>query len=140
MTDGLLDTIVSLTALMEEESDKVVAPGLHRDLGECTAAKLRLVASLEAQTAQLDRERPGWMEALAPDARDRMLAAIAGLHDASVVNAEVLGRQIELSTEMIAAIAAEVQRMTGTTSATYRANGGMLRTAQATPISLNTRL
>lgn len=140
MTAQLLDTIVSLTALMEEESDMLAAPGLHPALGECSAAKVRLVACLDMRTAQLDREQPGWMEALDAPTRDRMLAAIAGLHDASVVNAEVLGRQIALSTEMLAAVAAEVQRMTGTGGATYRANGGLCHGAQATPISLNTRL
>jgi len=140
VTAALLDTILSLTALMEEESDKLVTPGLHPELGECSAAKVRLVASLETRHAQLDREQPGWMEALDPDGRSRMLAAIASLHDASVINAEVLARQIELSTEMIAAVAAEVQRVTGTSSATYGAHGGLFQTAQATPISLNAKL
>lgn len=140
MTAHLLDIIASLTALMEEESDMLAAPGLHPQLGECSAAKVALVAALEAHSAQLDRERSGWMEALGPDTRTRMLAAIAGLHDASVVNAEVLGRQIELSTEMLTAVAAEVQRVTGTSSATYGAHGGLFQTAQATPISLNARL
>lgn len=140
MTAHLLDTILSLTALVEEESDMLVAPGLHRAIGECSAAKIRLVACLETRTAQLDREQPGWMEALDGPARSRLLAAIASLHDASVINAEVLGRQIALSTEMIAAVAAEVQRLTGTNSATYRADGGLFQAGQATPISLNTKL
>lgn len=140
MTAGLFDTIMSLTALMEEESDMLVTPGLHPALGECSAAKVRLVAVLEAQTAQLDRERPGWMAALDAEARRQMVAAIAGLHDASVINAEVLGRQIALSSEMIAAVAAEVQRLTGTGSATYGAHGGLFQAVQATPISLNTKL
>lgn len=140
MTAQLLDTIMSLTALMEEESDMLAAPGLHPQLGECSAAKVALVAALEQHNAQLDRERPGWMQALAPEQRSQMIAAIAGLHDASVINAEVLGRQIELSTEMMVAVAAEVQRATGTSSATYGAHGGLFQAAQATPISLNTKL
>lgn len=140
MTAHLLDTIRSLTALMEEESDMLAAPGLHPQLGECSAAKVALVAALEAHSAQLDRAQPGWMEALDADTRAQMLASIAALRDASVINAEVLGRQIELSTEMIMAVAAEVQRVTGTGSATYGAHGGLFQTAQATPISLNTKL
>jgi hypothetical protein len=69
-----------------------------------------------------------------------VLAAIAALHDASAINAEVLRRQIDLSSEMIAAVAAEVQRLTGTNSATYGAHGGLFQAGQATPISLNTKL
>ena len=140
MTDQLLDTIRSLTALMEEESDMLAQPGLRPQLGECSAAKVALVAALDARTAQLDREQPGWMTALPPDTRRVMIAAIASLHDASVVNAEVLARQIDLSTEMMVAVSAEVQRITGANSATYRADGGLFQTAQATPISLNTNL
>ena len=140
MIDELIDTIRSLTSLMEEESDKLVAPGRHPELAECTAAKIRLVASLEAQTAQLNREQPEWMAALAPELREQVIAAIGALHDASLINADVLSRQIELSTEMIAAVSAEVQRLTGTGSATYDAQGGLFQAVQATPISLNTRL
>jgi len=136
----LIDTMLSLTSLMEEESDKLVRPGRHPELAECSAAKIRLVSSLEAQTAQLNRERPDWMEALEPELRAQVLAGIAALHDASTLNAEVLRRQIELSSEMIAAVTAEVQRLTGTNNATYGAHGGLFQTGQATPISLNTKL
>ena len=140
MIAELINTMLSLTSLMEEESDKLVTPGRHPELAECTAAKIRLVASLEAQIAQLNRERADWVDALDADLRAQVLAAIAALHDASGINAEVLRRQIELSSEMIAAVAAEVQRLTGTNSATYGAHGGLFQAAQATPISLNTKL
>ncbi|MFV0623361.1 hypothetical protein ACBY01_05015 [Sphingomonas sp. ac-8] len=140
MIADILDTVLSLTALMDEESDKLVAPGLHRDLAECSAAKVRLVSELEAQMARRNRENPGWLQELEPDARHQFAAAIAGLLDASATNAEVLSRQIELSTELITAVASEVQRLTGTGSATYGAHGGLFQQAQATPISLNTRL
>jgi len=140
VTAKLLDTVLSLTALMEEESDMLASPGLHPALGECSGAKVALVAALEAHLAMLDRAEPSWMEKLPPDGRQQMVAAIAALRDASVVNAEVLGRQLELSTEMIIAVAAEVQRLTGTNSATYGAQGALSQAVQATPISLNTRL
>jgi hypothetical protein len=139
MTD-ILDTVLSLTALMEEESDRLTKPGLHRDLEECSAAKVRLVGLLDQEMARRNRENPDWLRELEPELRQRLCAAIAALLDTASVNADVISRQIALSAEMISAVAAEVQRLTGTTRATYGADGGMSQTAQATPIALNTRL
>lgn len=140
MIDDLMDTILSLTALMEEESDNLAKPGIHPALAECSTAKSLLVGQLDQQMARRNREMPGWLLQLDPENRTRLCAAIASLLDAATVNADVLRRNIALSTEMIGAVAAEVQRVTGTKSATYGAHGGMFQATQATPISLNTRL
>ncbi len=64
MIEELLDHMSSLTAIMEEESDRLVAPGRVQDLSAMAAAKTRLVGSLEAKLAQLARGRPTWMEEL----------------------------------------------------------------------------
>lgn len=140
MLAKLIDTIVSLISLMEEESERLATRGPHRDLAEIAQAKIRLVAQLEAQTAQFDRESPDWKIQLAADERARLTDVVVHLADASAVNAAVLNRQIELSSEMMAAVATEAQRLTGTTSATYGAHGGLFQIDQAAPISLNTRL
>lgn len=140
MIEELLDHMSSLTAIMEEESDRLVAPGRVQDLSAMAAAKTRLVGSLEAKLAQLARERPTWMEELEEANRTRLAAAVAVLRDASLVNADVLERQIELSTELMAAIAQEAQRLMGTRKASYGAHGGWLGVDLPAPISLNTRL
>lgn len=140
MIEELLDHMASLTAIMEEESDRLVAPGRVPDLSEMAAAKTRLVGSLEAKLAQLSRERPSWMEELEKADRSRLAAAVAVLRDASLVNADVLERQIELSTELMSAIAQEAQRLMGTRKTTYGAHGGLLGMDLPAPISLNTRL
>lgn len=140
MLAEVIDTILSLVALMEEESDRLVAPGGHRDLAEIAEAKIRLVAALEARTVQLDRERPGWQRELDPAEHAQLADALVHLGDASAVNAKILARQIQLSTDMMAAVAIEAQRLMGTSNATYGAHGGLFQLDQATPISLNTRL
>lgn len=140
MIEELLDHMSSLTAIMEEESDRLVAPGRVPDLSAMAAAKTRLVGALEAKMAQLSRERPAWMEELEEADRRRLAAAVAVLRDASLVNADVLERQIELSTELMAAIAQEAQRLMGTRKASYGAHGGWLGVDLPAPISLNTRL
>ena len=53
MTTDILDTVLSLTALMEEESDRLSMPGFHPDLAECSAAKVALVGLL-AEIARSD--------------------------------------------------------------------------------------
>lgn len=140
MFADLIDIIISLTSLMEEESDRLVARGPYQDLAELAEAKVRLVAQFEAQTAQLDRERPAWKSELSDQDRAQLTDVIVHLSDASTVNAKVLSRHIQLSTEMMAAVAAEAQRLMGTSNATYGAHGGLFQIDQATPISLNTRL
>ena len=140
MAVELTDLVVSLTAIMEEETGRLLRPGRHADIAEMTAAKAQLVAALEARNAQLSRERPDWKERLEPDERLRLAGHVRALSEASILNARVLQRQIELSTEMMAAVAAEAQRMTGARGATYGQGGVLSHTDQATPISLNTRL
>jgi len=136
----LLDTIISLTALMEEESEALALRGRHPDLAEISLAKARLVGMLEARDAQLARENPLWLQELPDAARADLTEAYLAMRDASIVNADVLARQIELSSDMIAAVASEVQRLSGGYSTTYGAHGGLWQVEQATPISLNTRL
>lgn len=136
----LLDTMLSLTMLMEEESEALAIRGHHPQLAEIAAAKARLVGVLELRGSQLARDHPGWMEELPADARAELAQASRTLHAASVVNADVLARQIELSSEMMAAVATEVQRLSGTSSTTYGAHGGVWQVEQATPISVNKSL
>lgn len=140
MTAELIDLVVSLTAIMEEETGRLLSPGRHSDLAEMSAAKGTLVAALETRNAKLNRERPDWQAQLGPEERTHLAARVRELSDASILNARVLQRQIELSSEMMAAVAAEAQRLTGARNATYGQGGALSRTDQATPISLNARL
>lgn len=136
----LIDTVSSLTAIIEEESAKLAGPGRHADLAELAEAKIRLVAALEAQTAQLGRERPDWPAQLDEEARAALARTLEDLRAASAINADVLGRQIALSTEMMVAVTGEARRLTGGGNATYGVHGGLLHTEQATPIALNARI
>ena len=140
MTAQLIDAMVSLTSLMEEESEKLSRSPHVPELGEIAAAKLRLTGRIEAEVARLKREGQDWMEVLDGEAREALTDASRNLRDASAVNQEILSRQIELSSEMMAAIAAEAQRLTGARAATYGATGGLGGIDAPAPISINTRL
>ena len=138
--EDLADIVASLTAIVEEETGRLLAPGRHADMREMADAKARLVSNLEAQNARLTRERPQWMAELGAAERARLAILVRALSEASILNARVLQRQIDLSTDMMAAVAAEAQRITGARGATYGAGGALSRSDQATPISLNARL
>lgn len=140
MTEQLIDAMTSLTTLMEEESDKVARSPYLPELGEIAAAKLRLTGRIDAEIARLKRECPDWFETIDPALRERLAAATLNLRDVSQANAEILSRQIELSVDMMAAIAAEARRLTGARSSTYGACGGLTGGDGASPISVNTRL
>jgi flagellar biosynthesis/type III secretory pathway chaperone len=141
MTAQLIDAMVSLATLMAEESEKLTRSPYLPELGEIAGAKLRLAGRLEAEVARMKRERPdGWLDAVDQETRDQLADASRTLRDASAVNAEILSRQIELSADMMAAIAAEAQRLTGNRSISYGACGGIAGTDTSAPISINTRL
>jgi flagellar biosynthesis/type III secretory pathway chaperone len=138
--DVLIDTIDSLTGVMEEESENLALNGRCPGLAELAAAKSRLVDQLEGGTAQLFRQSPGWMDLLAQDDRTLLALRVGRLRDAATVNADVLERQISLTNEMMAAVGMEMQRLTGRRSEAYSAKGQVsLREANA-PLSINYRL
>ncbi len=140
MTAQLIDAMISLTALMEDESEKLARKAYIPELGEIAAAKLRLTGRIEADFARLKRESADWAEKLDEEARTRLSDASRNLRDASAVNQQILSRQIELSVDMMGAIAAEAQRLTGTRSTTYGACGGLGGMDAPAPISVNARL
>lgn len=140
MTAELIDCMTSLTELMTEESAQLTARAhvpAHHEIAE---AKQRLVGRIEAIVSRSNRETPGWAEALPEDEREALSEASRTLRDASTANAEILSRQIEISVEMMAAIAAEAQRLTGKRNAVYGASGGMTGMEMPAPISINARL
>lgn len=138
--DAMIDTIASLTGVMEEESDNLAIHGRCPGIAELAAAKARLVDMLESSTAQLFRQSPGWIESLETERREMLHARIAHLRDAAAVNAEVLSRQIALTSEMMAAVGVEMQRQTGRRSEAYSAQGQVLLREANAPLSINYRL
>ncbi len=141
MITQLVDAMLSLTSLMEEESERLARTPYIPELGEIADAKLRLAGRIEAEVARLKRENPDdWLETLEPEAREQLSEASRALRDASIVNSRILSRQIELSAEMMAAVAAEAQRLTGSRSTTYSACGGLSGLDAPAPISVNARL
>lgn len=139
MIDALRDAIESLISLMREETAMLLSAGPRPDIEVLASAKVRLTATLEGQLAALDREEPGWRETVA-ETDAELAAAIAELQEVSTENATVLRRQIDLSRELMDAIAAEAKRLVGTRSQTYGATGGLFRQDVSTPISVNTNL
>ncbi|HEY0043603.1 MAG TPA: flagellar biosynthesis protein FlgN [Allosphingosinicella sp.] len=139
MASDIIDLVQSLATLMREETGMLQTPARFGGLEEIAGAKTRLVAALDARTAELSRSDPQWMDALDPETKQQLLAALAELRDASEPNREALARQIELSVDMLAAVTAEAKRITGARHSVYGARGGLSRLEIATPISLNSQ-
>jgi flagellar biosynthesis/type III secretory pathway chaperone len=141
MTAQLIDAMLSLAQIMEEESERLARGAYFAELPEMAAVKLRLTGRIEAEVARMKREAPDdWAERLDPEARVALTEASRTLRDASTVNQQVLQRQIELSVDMMGAIAAEAQRLTGSRNITYGACGGLGGMDAPAPISVNARL
>jgi hypothetical protein len=141
---SILDTINALICIIEEESETLALTGYTQstqgNIAELALAKARLAGRLEHLTVQLQRENPYWMKTLPDEMRADMTAAYRDLHNASVVNADILERQIDLSSDMLAAVGHEIERLTGHGSTTYSARGKVRRSKSRPPLSINTRL
>jgi hypothetical protein len=140
MANDVLDLMLSITALMEEETTKLTSLARFPEQREIVDAKSRLTGHLSTEIARLQREEPEWLEGLDLDAREALTEASRHLHEASLSNARVLQRHIELSTDMMGAIAAEAQRLTGRQSETYGAFGGISLRDEGAPIAVNRKL
>ena len=138
MANEMIDIMTSLTVIMNEETNRLRGQERALDLGELAAAKVRLVGKLEELLARRNREQPEWVEALDAEMRGMLTDCLANLRVASADNAGILERQIELSMEMMAAIAHEARRLAGNRAYTYGERGDLSKTELATPISFNT--
>lgn len=137
MPHEMIDIMTSLAIIMNEETERLSGMQRALDLGELAVAKARLVGKLEELLARRNREQPQWTEALDEETRTKLTECLADLRSASTANAGVLERQIELSMEMMAAIANEAQRLAGNRAFTYGEHGALSKTDIAMPISFN---
>lgn len=140
MASEFIDIVTSLTAIMEEETARLLAPGRHADFAEMAEAKKKLATALERKTAEHGADRAAWLAALDEETRAQLTEAVARLGKVAQVNAHVLERQIDLSTEMMETVAREARRMSGMRRSIYGASGILSRTELATPISINASL
>ena len=136
MIGNLIDVISSLTLIMQEETTRLTSGLGGRDLAELVSAKIRLVGMLEIALAKLEREETGWAEDVEDLVRERLVESLFALGEASAANAAVLERQIDLSVEMIGAIASEAKRLAGRSTTTYGARGHLSLFDPAIPISI----
>lgn len=137
MASDVIAIMTSLSAVMREETGRLQANERALDLAELAAAKARLVGALEERLARLGRQEPGWAAQMDEDTREAFAEALGELRAASMVNAALLERQIELSADLMSAISAEAKRLTGNRAYAYGATGALARTDLTTPISLN---
>ena len=140
MIATIVDIAESLASMMSEETVSLDERGRYADHEEMVAAKRRLVAQMEAEIARLNREAPSWLQDLDEGQDAALSQAMATLRDAAASNAAVVKRHLELSNDMIDAIASEAKRLTGNSGCRYRDTGAMTRRNGTSPISVNTRL
>ncbi|SNT18588.1 hypothetical protein SAMN06295912_15413 [Sphingomonas laterariae] len=137
MAANAIDVMASLTLIMNEETERLRSRERGRDLAELAAAKVRLVGVLETELARLEREAPGWANALDEAGREELSNALVALGEASATNALILERQIDLSVEMMGAVSAEARRLANRRAATYSARGDLANADLTAPISVN---
>ncbi len=137
MIGNLIDVISSLTLIMREETARLGEHTGGRDLAELATAKLRLVGMLETALARMEREQADWADLMEDMVRERLFETLLALGEASAANAAILERQIDLSVEVIGAIASEAKRLAGRATTTYGAAGNLSSFDPAIPIAVN---
>lgn len=136
METELLDLFRSLASISEEET-VLLAQGRRGEIAGLVQAKSRLVGAVDHEVARLDRTSPNWRDALNPEVRAELAELAARLRDICAANGAALKRQIDLSNEMMAEIAADARRRRGSGSGAYGASGGLAFAGTTVPISVN---
>lgn len=139
MPNEMIEIITSLSIVMREETARLEGREKALDLAELAGAKARLVGSLEEVLARRNREDPQWTDKMEAEERAHLGETLRDLREASEANAAILERQIELSSEMMSAIAGEAKRLSGNRTYTYGSSGDISRLDLTTPISFNTQ-
>lgn len=140
MTAKLADILASLVAIIADETAQLRSAAPFAARSELAAAKARLVALLEMQVMDLRRDDGAALRDLAVEDRQSLAELFEALIAAATENADALRRQIDLSTEMMAVIVAEAQRLSGARASAYSALGEIWTSDGRAPISLNARL
>lgn len=140
MVARLLDIVASLVHIIEHETDKLRSASPYADRAEIAVAKARLVAQLELRVIEMRRDDDAELKGLSTDLRRDLAEQFERLAEAASANGEALRRQIELSTEMMAAVATEAQRLLGTRASSYGPFGEIWKHDAPAPISLNASL
>jgi len=139
MSLDLVGAITSLSDVLDEENAILSGSAYDPRLEPLVSAKLRLVGIIEAEHVRMGTADDG-LAALDPPARETLAGLVGAITDKLNVNAGLLQRRIALCDDLMGAITAEAQRASGTRTTTYGARGGLARTQQATPISVNASL
>lgn len=140
LIDDLTDTVLSLTGVIEEESEQLATLGRCPGLPVLAEAKQKLVNRLERSVAMLDRQDAGWHARIEAERKTELSDAFRRLAEVAAINADILRRQIDLSNEMMAAVAQEMQRASGRRSESYCQAGMLALREENAPISINTRM
>ncbi len=135
----LVDLISSLTTVLAEETELLRRRADLVEIREMVLLKQRLVGLLELAIAQQIRAHGDWLSQEDQETRDNFVPLVAALNEAASENAAMLERQLEITTEMISALADEARRVVGRRASTYRAAGDMTPMDVAPPISFNTQ-
>jgi flagellar biosynthesis/type III secretory pathway chaperone len=138
MTDDVLSVLEDLDGVIQAENS-VLSSFPFNGLEPLVASKTHLTARLEAMLVRRERETPGWIDSMEPQARKQLRVLIESVNSRSAVNEGLLQRQIDYSTEMIAVIATESQRMANNRSTKYTSVGRIDQFDITTPVSIDTR-
>jgi flagellar biosynthesis/type III secretory pathway chaperone len=139
ITEDLLDQVLSLTLIVDEETQRLREMRGGKSLAELVGAKTRLVGQLEAEIARLDRADPAWTEHLPADEHETLDRALDTLRSAMLTNADVVARNLEVTSELLDVLGDEARRLASRRASTYTAEGA-LPEREAVPITIDTRL
>lgn len=105
--DGLIETVVRLSALLERES-RLLRDRRPLEIEPLQAEKAELTARYEQAVGAL-RAEPDLAEALDPALRTRLAQAVADFEHARAANAEALHAARQTTERLVSAIAEEIR-------------------------------
>lgn len=140
MITELIDKVDSLIGLMESETEGLKNGIAREDGAQIAEAKARLTASLEKEMMRFDHHAAEWAASTDEEAKEVLVEKIRKLEETARNNAAAITRSLRMSGEIIEAISAEVKRISGNRSVSYRPTGTLSDNSRSAPISINTAL
>lgn len=129
----------SLTAIIEEETERLAAGERVSELKNLVASKVRHAEQLERQLAVLKKSDPAAMRAAGEERHERLGELLKHAGELCIENGKIIARRQGVTDDLLGAILGEARRVSGATIMRYGENGGTKPGHRSAAVSVDAR-
>lgn len=129
-----------LTAIVEEETERLTNGESASSLRTLVESKTRLTEQFEQQLRLLKQTDPAVIEACPVEERDELKIALARLSESTIENGKIIIRKQALTDDLLGAVVEEARRSNGATIMRYGDTGSKRPGHRSAAVAVDTRL